>query len=529
MNSLSTISFPGRLTPAETRIASQASSANLSFRNFVWKERANRAYLVIALTGTIIQFVVFKFLYPFPDFFSDSYSYLFAASAHLDISIWPIGYSKFLAAFHTLTHSDTALVAFQYCFLELSALYFFFSWIYFFSPSRTTRTVLFIFLLFNPLLLFLGNYVNSDPIFLALSLLWFTELIWIIQRPRLYQIFTQGILLFLAFTVRNNAYYYPVIAAIAYILSRQPRRIKMLGILLPFVLLIPFIIHTRDAAKELTGTKQFSLFTGWQLANNALYMYDKINIDTNQLPSATARELNRRSLLFYRMMSPDFHNYLATYEGNFFIRTEIAPLKQYLFQHYDYSNEMDGNAAWGSASAIFDEFGSWLIIHYPWQYARYFMLLNVRNYFLPPLEKLQIYNLGLTYVFPIAVSWFEYPGKSVKSFSPKFQGSLFKYYPTLFFIVNIYVIGMLILFLIKGFYKRLKTPVVGSILVITILLIANFIFCVFATMIVFRYQAFPFLLLIPFASLLVEASGNNSMLTKENLIPKSNIAKKDRS
>ncbi len=49
---------------------------------------------------------------------------------------------------------------------------------------------------------------------------------------------------------------------------------------------------------------------------------------------------------------------------------------------------------WGKASIIYGQYGKWLIKHYPVAFIRYFMLLNVKNYFLPPLEKLEIYNLS---------------------------------------------------------------------------------------------------------------------------------------
>src|SRR6202040_3633662 len=100
---------------------------------------------------------IFKFFYPFPDFFSDSYSYLFAAYAHLDISIWPIGYSKFLEAFHFLTNSHVILVAFQYFLIEVAAGYFFFTVLYLFHPRNTNRRILFLALFINPLFLYLSN------------------------------------------------------------------------------------------------------------------------------------------------------------------------------------------------------------------------------------------------------------------------------------------------------------------------------------------------------------------------------------
>src|SRR6266567_1792206 len=82
-----------------------------SFWEYIYGE--NKIYSLLMLFLMVCQFIVFKLLYPFPDFFSDSYSYLFAAYAHLDTNIWPIGYSKFLSLFHYFTHSAIALNFFQ--------------------------------------------------------------------------------------------------------------------------------------------------------------------------------------------------------------------------------------------------------------------------------------------------------------------------------------------------------------------------------------------------------------------------------
>src|ERR1044072_7014826 len=97
----------------KAKIGNDMQTANPSFFHFIWQVKRNRRFVWIMLAGTILQFVIFKLLYPFADFFSDSYSYIYAASANLDISIWPIGYSKFLRYFHFITHSDTALITFQ--------------------------------------------------------------------------------------------------------------------------------------------------------------------------------------------------------------------------------------------------------------------------------------------------------------------------------------------------------------------------------------------------------------------------------
>ena len=112
-------SFPERDYPG---LLLKQSPSQRSFSTYLFQE--NMIYSLLMIFLVIVEFIIFKMLYPFPDFFSDSYSYLFAAYAHLDANIWPIGYSKFLLVFHWFTHSAIALNFFQYIFMEVAALYF---------------------------------------------------------------------------------------------------------------------------------------------------------------------------------------------------------------------------------------------------------------------------------------------------------------------------------------------------------------------------------------------------------------------
>jgi hypothetical protein len=485
------------------KFIARSPSASMSFLQFTWKDQVNRGYLLLGIGISIVSFIAFKLLYPYPDFFSDSYSYIFAASANLNISIWPIGYSKFLSVFHALTHSDTVLVAFQYFFIQFSALYLYFTVLYFFNTSKWTENVLFIFLFVNPLTLYLANTINSDALFGSLSLIWITGLIWIIQRPRTSQLFTQAILLFLCFSIRNNAYYYPLVAAITFLLSKQMLWRKIVGILLPFVLLLPFIMFTQNASYKLTGTKQFSLFTGWQLANNALYIYDQINVDSITLPTKEAKELNRISIEFFKHIKTDiYRDYLESYVGNFFIRQPEAPLKEYYRRHYTAKDELSNVITWAKASAAFEPFGKSILVHHPIAYIRYFVYPNSWHYFVPPLSHLEQYNYGENTIDPIGQHWFDYREPKIHVFSYSFQGTLLMIYQAFFLLINLYYLWYLIGFIArKGFIvKGLDHLSVHKLIAGYFLL--NLGFSLIATTNILRYQFVPMIVILAFALIL---------------------------
>jgi len=311
---------------------------------------------------------------------------------------------------------------------------------------------------------------------------------------------------------------------------------KLAGIGLPLMLIIPFIIHTRNVAYQMTGTRQFSLFTGWRLANNALYMYEYS--DTTKNLSETGKELDKLSIWFYGIVPKDFRDdYLLTNPGNFFIQHPLSPLKLYTRSHYAINDDYSSVIAWGKASPIFEEFGKYLIKNNPTAYFHAFMIPNTRNYFLPHLEKLEIYNLGQDAVDSIAKDWFHYKSTKVVVASKKAQGVILYIFPYLFLILNFYLFTYLIVLWLWEKYKLLSPESMRLLLVAGGLLIANFLFCVSATIIVFRYQFFPMLISLPLTLLLREwlkqqrtlgekASGkttNNNVLSLEKGSPLYNI------
>lgn len=496
-----TISLSGKPHRIESQPVGQARTEAQPFLRFITRDRANRRLLIIALVGVLLQFIVFKILYPFPDFFSDSYSYIYAAYAHLDVSIWPIGYSKYLDYFHQITHSDTALIASQYFLLQLTSLYFFFTWLYFIRPKKTSRNIMFLFLFFTPLSLYISNYVSSDSLFAGLSLLWFTELLWVICRSRVYQIITQGVFLFLCFTVRNNAYYYPLVAALAFLLSNRHWVFKITGCLIGPLLILPFILHTRSAANKITGTGQYSLFTGWQIANNALYIYGNINVDSNTFVTQPLRELNHLSSNFYATVPKTFNIFLSSYPGgNFFLQYGGSPLKLYFASHYRSQGDIQQDiAAWGKASILFKEYGEKLIAENPFTFLHYFVFPNVKNYLIPPLEKLRVYNMGEAEVEPIAQDWFDFTTSEIKAPSATIQGRLLLLFPYLFTLTNFYLIFLSLSHLIKRETLFIPKDIRPTFFLVISLLIINLFFCITVTIIVFRYEFFPLIIYVAFS------------------------------
>src|SRR5687767_10169252 len=85
----------------------------------------NNHFWNVVVSIIIVQYAIFKVLYPFPNFMQpDSDNYIEAALKNDVINVWPIGYSKFILLIRTVTRSHFVLTAIQYVGLQFSIVYF---------------------------------------------------------------------------------------------------------------------------------------------------------------------------------------------------------------------------------------------------------------------------------------------------------------------------------------------------------------------------------------------------------------------
>jgi len=421
--------------------------------------------------------------------------------------MWPVAYSKFLRLVSVFTHSDKIVVGIQYFFMQGSALLFLFSLLYWLKPGRAVRNILFAFFLFNPLPLYIANYISADALFIGLSLLWVTSLVWIIFRPRPYWIVLQAVLLLACFTVRYNAIYYPLIAALAFLLARKDWRYKVSGIALSAAVVLASILYTSQKMKDTTGQRQFSAFGGWQLANNALYMYEHIPAkERGPIPAQFAKleTMVRQHMDTLRKVKFTHDDSVNTY---FYLWSGRGPLIQYLEREYKAKKDSTTPyfKRWASEGPLYAQYAMYLIKKYPLQFAENFLLPNAVKYAVPPTEFLGTYNMGGDSVKSWPRNWFNYKSQKVKDHNKKdAQIGATEWYPIFAAMVNILLImgliGMVFLNAIK--WKEYGLPQLLGLVVL--LWILNSGFSIFASPVVLRYQAFPILIFFTVAAILME-------------------------
>ena len=348
----------------------------------------------------------------------------------------------------------------------------------------------------------------SDALFTGVSIFWLTQLIWIIFRPRPYMIWVQGVLLLMAFTIRYNGIYYPLIASGVLLLSGLRLWQRLAGIVLQILLIGGFVLYTKNQMKMLTGESQFSPFGGWQLANNALYMYGHTyREEVQSLPDKfkSLDTLVRRYFDSTRHVE-DLVDYSADESGFYYSADDKSPLYIYMDRLYGQDTVFQNFKKWGRLGVMYTQYGNYLIREDPVAYVRYWIVPNSERYFYPPAEifsKYSPYFLRQDEFGKIAKQLFDLRTLTVGWSLINFRTNLLSYYPLFFLLSNVFFILSFFGFFLLGGFKAITRENAAILISIGILWLCNLCFSITASCVVLRYQIF--IMIVQFAFALVLA------------------------
>lgn len=391
-----------------------------------------KRYAYSAIAGAILQVCIFKILYPFADYNRDSYNYIAAAISNSDYSLWPTGYSKFLNLLHSITDSDFVLTTLQYLLLEVSGFVFFITLRQRYIPAAYITNTLFAFLLFNPLCLYIGNYVSPDSIFIALSLLWLSNLLGIIGKPAAWQLATQAVLLLVLMTIKIQALWYPLISIVVFLQTRHRPSYKVAGIATCVSLLV---IMASRASDVQANSRQMPLAAvmGWNLANNALYLYP--HIDSGKIHvSPKTREIDKVVRKHFYEAARERAT-VSPVDGAYYMYAFESPLRQYWLHQLLADKSRTEEQVWCQLAPVLADYGKEIIRKNPSAYARYYLLPNAINYFFPKPLEWAVYNAGQQDVAPAIKKWFQYE-EAPRCVFPRIQGIILFFFSALFLMIN---------------------------------------------------------------------------------------------
>lgn len=480
------------------------SSTEVSFKDFLFKNKWNRTILWMAAVAIVIQFGIFKYLYPFASYIhGDSFSYINAAEKNLDINTYLIGYSKFLRLFSVFNRTDYILTTFQYLLIQCSGLYLLLSLFYFYTPGKIVKLTLLGFMIFNPLFLHLANLISSDGFFLALSLIWLTLLLWIIHSPSKKFIVYHSLVIFIAFTVRYNAMIYPIIAIIAFLLSPISMRNKLAGIGMMVLLCGLFAGFTSFKYYKLTGYWQYSPFSGWQFANNAMYAYRYVDKKDRKSVPDQYKELDIMIREYFDSTRNTKRFPVESIKAStFYMWSRGLPLMKYRDSLFKKQPKIPELKKWAAMGPLYKDYGIYIIRQYPWQFLKYFIWPNALKYYAPPEEFLEYYNSGKKNVTVEAKKWFGYDSQKVNTRMKSEKVVVLSYFPILTGIINVVLFCCIFCYiLLKGWKQNPRFH--RGLLVGSSIWILNAFFTITASSAALRFQSFPITITTIYAILLI--------------------------
>ena len=447
----------------------------------------------------VAEWVVFKLCYPYADFFTDSYSYIFTAAHGDAVGYRPLGYSLFLRMVHAVSTSDTVLVTLQYALVQGACLGLLVTLVKRYSIPATAARVLLAGILLNPTTPYLCNYVSSDALFLGLSLIWLMVLMGLLRAPSWGRLCLQLVLLFVIFNLRFVALYYPAVAALCFLLLRRKGSVvfKLTGVLCSIAVVVACSSLIKRVTYRETGAATFSAFSGWQIANNVMNMYPFIDADTVGLPTPECRELAGDLKTYFDKAGPGLRarGAVSTTE---YMWLHSSPLHLFM-DSLRKRQKTDYFRAWNRVAPIFSQYSYAVIRRHPMAYMRYYGWPSAESFFLAPLDVFAVYNEGQPTIDSVACSWFGYAHNKPRVLSATVQAKLLAPMPWVgLFLYVLFVVSTLV-FLFSGRCRGSHPLFLGALELVAAYLLANTIFSIFASPSVFRYQLLPMILLFVFS------------------------------
>jgi hypothetical protein len=337
-----------------------------------------------------------------------------------------------------------------------------------------------------------------------LSLLWFSLLLWLVYQPSRLVIIVHAAVLFIAFTVRYNALIYPFISASIFVLSKLSVKEKILGFGAAILLCLSFVFYTSYKYKQLTGYWQYSPFSGWQLANNAMYTYRYVDSSERE-PVLRKYQVVDKMIREYFDSTRDVVRFPHEAEkaSTFYMWTPGLPLWNYRDSLFKNDTSKSDYYKWASVGPLFKEYGSYIIQKYPWHFAKFFLWPNAQRYYAPPIEFLESYNTGRDSAAKLARVWFRYKTPKIYTrFNDNRNWSL-NFYPIFSGLINVVIVCCFICYLLLQGWKT-KGKFRNGVLIAAALWISNAGFTILASPASLRFQSFPLTITTTFVFLLME-------------------------
>lgn len=329
--------------------------------------------------GLLVAVLIFlKVYYPYPGYETDSGNYILSAITGKINGYRPYGYSGFLRFFTGISSDVRFVTTWQWFMTAFSVTFFLFSVKYIFrSLPRGVFYLLCVMAILNPSIIYMDSYLMSDSLFVSLTLLFLTTLVWIIYNGSYVALFSNLLLLWWCMDARYIGLFYPLFSSIAmaWALWRRFRWVAVVGAVVPVVMLLLYRSSATDQMKEEFGVETFSSFGGWQAANNGVAVLPYVKVDTNLITDPMTKSIHQ----IVRQFPDSFFNEDAIIATSF-MWTRTYPGKACLAQ-YIQQTRTPYLQAWAYMGTEMQKYGDFLQSNYRGEYIKHYILPNFKLIF----------------------------------------------------------------------------------------------------------------------------------------------------
>ncbi len=412
---------------------------------------SQKKWLLQAIVLSVVGFIILKYCFPVPDINDDGINYISWAYNDTKMAYRPLAYVYFLEMIHSFTTSIGAVVIIQFIIHVISQLFALFSVDYIFVINPRVKQLLIVFTSLNPLLLIQCNNIASDSLFCSLTILLITLLIWFARKPDWRLFIAVVSVLYFCIALRLTAMFFPFLFLVTIILCKAKLHAKLLYAGAVIAVVAMFVQNQKDTAWRETGVSVFSGFSGWQIANNALYCYKKIHVENKDLPSLETRRIDSAvKYLIDSVPTPDE-------VGVAYLWHQKSPLRMYTIYNASASKQKYF-LSWMMVSEDLSEYGWYIIRNNPYPFIRYYIYPNLKRFFYPEPSPLDNYNAAKVKLPAEVGLWFNWPAAELRCRFPELQRKIISVYPPLCLLLNISTIVVIIFFLVKAIPTRTKLP-----------------------------------------------------------------------
>ncbi|MDZ4838843.1 MAG: hypothetical protein SGJ04_02430 [Bacteroidota bacterium] len=243
-----------------------------NFFQFMWM-KDQRPEVIFTIGIFIIHWLIYSWAYPNPLTLPDSESYVISSYGLESNLFRPIGYSWFLKMVHFASTSVSFLLFLQSLFTGLATLFVLQTIKYHYPPTKQILLILLALVLcFSQSVHMMNMWILSDSIFYTLALIYVGTGIWLIKSKGsiFWAIFHAFVIALLIFT-RHAGLFFAVGSIVGLLFSLKKQRLIAISLCTISV----FIVYTATIQKHKRafGEKQYSGFSGWNLLNSSMSIY----------------------------------------------------------------------------------------------------------------------------------------------------------------------------------------------------------------------------------------------------------------